>query len=136
MRFLSVALVCTLVLATPAGARSYYYYKENVSRDLYRSDRAECQRLMGGVRSSSPQSVYMPSNPNLTIGQNAAAAGIASFFAGMLKSGERRKTANAVERTFMADKGYARYLAPAALAEEIGNIENPEVRLDRYFALA
>jgi len=137
MRIRFVGLALALALAGPAQARDYYYFhKANVSRDAYQVDRLECERLMGGARVRSSDSVYVPSNSNLTASQNYAAVAITSLFAGMMKSRERRRTMNAVERTCMADKGYERFSVPDAVAEEIEDLPEPELRLTRYFAMA
>lgn len=135
MRAGFVALLA-LGLAGPVQARDFYYFhKAKVSQEAFQGDRLECRRLMGGARAAPHANVYAAPN-TLTPAQNAAAAGIAAFFEGMMRAAERRRTMNAVERTCMADKGYDRYRAPEDVAEEIENLPNSEDRLVRYFAMA
>jgi hypothetical protein len=137
MRVRAAIFLIVLTLSGPLQARGrYYFHKAKVNDETFKSDAAECQRLMGGARTIGPDTLYIPSNPNLTTAQNAAVVGIASFFAGMMRSAASRKTKNAVERTCMADKGYERFSVPDALADEIEDLPNPQDRLARYFALA
>lgn len=137
MRARAAMVLIMLTLCGPLQAKGrYYFHKAKVSSEAFKADSSECQRLVGGVRSAAPGTLYVPSNPNLTAGQNAAAVGIASFFAGMMRSAENRKAKNAVERTCMADKGYERFTVPDKLADEIEDLPNPEERLARYFAMA
>jgi hypothetical protein len=137
MRARFAVLAFALGLAGPGQARDYYYFhKANVSREGYQVDRLECERLMGRARVRSSSGVYVPLNSNLTTGQNYAVVAITSLFAGMMKNRERRRTMNAVERTCMADKGYERFSVPDAIAEEIEDLPDPELRLTRYFAMA
>jgi hypothetical protein len=138
VRKFAVVLACgCLVVSVPAQARDYYYFhKASVTREAYQADRLECERLMGGVRKRSAIPTNQPWNQNLTSGQNLAVVGITSLFEGMMRAGERRRTANAVERTCMADKGYTRFSVPDELAEDIEHMPDPEARLSRYFAMA
>jgi hypothetical protein len=132
-----VALACALVFAAPAHARDYYYFhKTNVSREAYQADRVECERLMGGVSSKNQGSSAYIWNKNLTRSQNLAVSGITSLFEGMMRARERRRTTHAVERTCMADKGYERFSVPDAVADEIADLPDPEVKLTRYFEMA
>ncbi len=110
-----------------AEARGYYFNKPGVSRDAYMADVAECIELAGGVRPTSP---YMPYSNNII------AAGVGAFFSGMERSRQRRRMANMVERTCMADKGYARYEVENAVIDEIGDLPSIEARLERLFGLA
>ena len=135
-RLLAIAALACAVVSAPAAARdSYYFHKVNVTLEAFQRDRAECERLMGGARTPD-SSVYVPPNDNLTVAQNAAAAGIAALFIGMMRSREHRRTLSAIERTCMADKGYGRYRVSEELAEELEDIEDPEERLARYLAMA
>src|SRR5688500_11930183 len=125
-----------VLVSAPAGARDFYYFhRANVTLEAFQRDRAECERLMGGARRPDRPNVYLPGN-NLTVAQNAAAAGIAALFIGMMSSREHRRTISAIERTCMADKGYGRYRVSDELAEELEDIEDPEERLARYLAMA
>jgi hypothetical protein len=127
----------TMLVTMPAAARDYYYFnKPGVTRDQYVADKLECDRLAGGVQPVDIGPVYVQQSPNLTAGQNALAVGIASLFAGLMGGGENRKAMRAVERTCMADKGYARYAVDKPLVREIEKIANVDARIDRYFALA
>ena len=122
---------------TPSLAREYYYFnKPGVSRDQYVADKLECDRLSGGVQPVDIGPVYVAQSPTLTAGQNALAVGIASLFAGLIGGGENRKAMRAVERTCMADKGYARYEVDKPVVREIEKMEDVDARIDRYFALA
>ena len=134
-RLLGIAALAGAVVSAPAEARDFYYFhKANVTLEAFQRDRLECERLMGGVR--RPEStVYVPNN-NLTVAQNAAVAGIAGLFEGMMRSRERRRTIDAIERTCMADKGYRRFRVSDELAEDLWDIEDPEERLARYLAMA
>ena len=137
MRIRLAVLAFALGFAGPVQARDYYYFhKANISQETYRADRLECERLMGGAKVRSASGGYVPSNGNLTAGQNYAVVAITSLFSGMMKSAERRRTMNAVERTCMADKGYDRFSVPDEIAEEIEDVPDPEQRLARYFAMA
>ncbi len=128
------AIVCALASA-PAQSRDFYYFhKAGVTLEAFQRDRLECERLMGGAQ-RPPSVAYVPDN-NLTTTQNAAVAGIAGLFEGMMRSRERRRTMAAIERTCMADKGYGRYRVTDALAEELSDIDDPEQRLSRYLAMA
>lgn len=119
--------VAALVAAVPAHARGYYFNKPGVSREAYIADVAECIELAGGVR---PTSTAVPYSPNLI------AAAVGAFFAGMARSRERRRLANLVERTCMADKGYGRYEVGDDVLDEIHDIDSEEQRLERLFGLA
>ena len=134
-RLLAIAALACAVASAPAAARDFYYFhKANVTLEAFQRDRLECERLMGRAR--RPEStVYVP-NGNLTVAQNAAVAGIAGLFEGMMRSRERRRTIDAIERTCMADKGYRRYRVSDGLAEELWDIEDPEERLSRYLQMA
>ena len=116
-----------LLVCGTAEARGYYFNKPGVTREAYAADVAECIELAGGVR---PGSLYVPYSPNIY----AAAAG--AFFAGMMRSRERRRLSSMVERTCMADKGYARYEVDNAVLDEIHDLPTLEARLDRLFGLA
>lgn len=131
---LTVLLSC--LIAQPVEARDFYYFnRPNVTREQYVADKSECDRLMGGVTIAS-RYVYMPQNSSLTATQNAAAAGIAALFAGMVAGGERRRTMLFVERTCMADKGYARFQVDKDTLRAIEKLNDDQARLDRYFELA
>ena len=130
-------VAATMLVMVPAMARDYYYFnKPGVTRDQYVADKLECDRLAGGVQPVAIGPVYVQQSPNLTAGQNALAVGIASLFAGLMGGGENRKAMRAVERTCMADKGYARYEVDKPMVREIEKIEDVDARIDRYFALA
>ena len=134
-RLFGIAALACAVASAPAEARDFHYFhKANVTLEAFQRDRLECERLMGSAR--TPEStVYVPNN-NLSVAQNAAAAGIAALFIGMMRSREQRRTISAIERTCMADKGYGRYRVSDELAEELEDIEDPEERLARYLAMA
>ena len=120
-------VTASLLVCGAAEARGHYFNKPGVSREAYMADVAECIELAGGVR---PGTVPVPYSPNIY----AAAAG--AFFAGMMRSRERRRLSSMVERTCMADKGYARYVVENAVLDEIHDLPTIEARLDRLFGLA
>ncbi len=131
------SLIMGMSFSAPAQARDYYYFnKPSVSREDYVAAKLECDRLAGGVSPTDVGPIYVAQNPNLTVGQNAAAAGIASLFAGLILGGENRKVMRAVERTCMADKGYGRYKVEKPFVTEIAKLKSEGDRVDRYFALA
>tara|TARA_B110001454_G_C12717106_1_gene433025 strand:- start:2021 stop:2431 length:411 start_codon:yes stop_codon:yes gene_type:complete len=124
------------MIPTPALAREYYYFhKSGVSREDFKKDRQECDALASGVRKRDNLG-YVPPNPNLTVGQNAAAAGIAALFSGMISAGERRRTMSMVERICMADKGYQRYEVQPVIVRDIEKLPSKEAQLDRHFEMA
>jgi hypothetical protein len=115
------------LLPDSASARGWYFNKPGVSRDAYMADVAECIELAGGAR---PRTIYAPYSPNII------AAGANAFFAGMMRSAERRRMRNMVERTCMADKGYGRFEVDNAVLNEIHDLPTEAARLDRLFGLA
>lgn len=124
------------LMPTHALAREYYYFnKPGVSREDFKKDRQDCEALASGVRKQNNLS-YVPPNPNLTVGQNAAAAGIAALFSGMINAGERRRTMSMVERICMADKGYERYEVQPVIVRDIEKLPSKEEQLDRHFEMA
>lgn len=136
-RIVGLIAVALAVAPVPLLARDYYYFnKPQVARDQYVADKLECDRLAGGVAPKDIGPVYVMGNPNLTVGQNALAVGIASLFAGLIGGGEDRRLMRAVERTCMADKGYGRYKVEKAVVAEIDKLKDQDARIDRYFALA
>lgn len=135
-RLLCVAGIACALASTPAAARDFYYFhKAGVTLEAFQRDRLECERLMGGVQRPPQGPAYVPNN-DLSGAQNAAVAGITGLFEGMMRSRERRRTVDAVERTCMADKGYGRYRVSDELAAELWDIDDPEQRLSRYLAMA
>jgi len=131
------AMIAATGLPSPAMARDYYYFhRADVSREIYIADRMECDRLAGGVSPIRPVIPYQAPNPNLTVGQNALATGLASVFAGLMSGAQTRRTISAVERTCMADKGYARYGVDKAVVKDIEKLDRIDARVERYFALA
>lgn len=120
-------VAASLLVCGAADARGYYFNKPGVAREAYMADVAECIELAGGVRPGIP---YVPYSPGLI------AAGVNGFFSGMMRSRERRRLSNMVERTCMADKGYARYEVDDAALDEIHDLPTVEARLERLFGLA
>ncbi|HEV2078319.1 MAG TPA: hypothetical protein VGR19_00255 [Allosphingosinicella sp.] len=121
------AAAAILVIATPAVAQRYSFNKAGVSRESYMADVAECGELAGGAKAPD---VHVPHSPNLV------AVGVTAFFSGMMRNREKRRLMSSIERTCMADKGYARMEADDALLGEIDRIKTEEERLDRLFGLA
>lgn len=139
---LSVAAsMAALVLSSPAAARDYYYFnKPGVDRQAYLEDRLNCDALAGGVARISPDTAAMNrqiwQNNNLTTGQSAAAAGIASLLVGLMSGGENRRLQWQVERICLADKGYRRFAMEKAEWKTIDKTEDVATRIDKWFALA
>jgi hypothetical protein len=131
-----VLIVALGFTASAASAREYYYFnKASVSREQFIAERTECLELSGDVKVPRT-SAYVPYNNSMTGTQNAAAAGIAGLFMGLMRGSEERRLGREVERTCMADKGYQRYVADKKLLSEIDKIDAQDTRIERYFALA
>lgn len=135
-----VVPIATLV-SSPAAARDYYYFnKPGVDRQVYLEDRLACDALAGGVARISPDTTAMNQqiwqNRNLTIGQSAAAAGIAGLLVGLMAGGESRRLQWQVERICLADKGYRRFEMDKAEWKTIEKTEDMAERIDKWFALA
>jgi hypothetical protein len=116
-----------LLAAVPANASGYYFNKSGVSRETYMADVAECAELAGGVRTSNQAVPYTP---------NLIAVGVVALFSGMARSRERRRLIGMVERTCMADKGYARFEVGDSVLDEIHDLPTEDQRLERLFGLA
>jgi hypothetical protein len=134
-----VAGVAALVASSPAIAGDHYYFnKPGVTRDGYAADVAECAELASGARAGPRGGPVYVSYPNTTAG--AAGAAIGLLFAGLLSANaakkERRMMRRTVERTCMADKGYARMAVEDEVVEDIEKVADETERLDRMFALA
>ena len=125
--FSAAFALAALLPAAAAEARGYYFNKPGVSRETYMADVAECTELAGGARAPD---VPVPYSPNIV------AAGAGAFFAGIMRSRERRRLSSTVERTCMADKGYARFEVENAVVNEIRRLDSEEARLERLFGLA
>ena len=124
----TAAAVAALSLASPATAGDFHYFnKPGVSRETYKADVAECIELAGGARAPDIQAPYSP---------NLIGVAVGAFFAGMMRSRERRRLRNSVERTCMADKGYARMEVEDEVVDTLEKMRTDEERLDRLFALA
>ena len=135
------ALVSAALFAAPAAARDYYYFnKPRVDRQDYLEDRLACDELAGGTLRRSTDRTLMNQqiwqNNNLTAGQSAAAAGIASLFVSLFDGAEQRRMAWQVERICLADKGYRRFEMDKAEWKAIDEVEDPATRIDQWFALA
>lgn len=139
---LSVAAsMAALVLSSPAAARDYYYFnRPGVDRQAYLEDRLTCDALAGGVARISPDTAAMNrqiwQNNNLTTGQSAAAAGIASLLVALMSGGENRRLQWQVERICLADKGYRRFEMDKAEWKIIEKTDDVAARIDKWFALA
>jgi hypothetical protein len=129
----AAAVAVAASVAAPALARDYYYFnKPGVSRDAYVADISECTELAGGAKpASTPTPVYVPPGQ-----YNYIAVPIAMLFWGLLHHGDDEKLQRFVERTCMADKGYARMEVEKPIVRQIELIEDEGERIDRLFALA
>ncbi len=130
-----------LALASPAAARDYYYFnKPGVDRQAYLEDRLTCDALAGGVARISTNSDTIDqqiwNNRNLTMGQSAAAAGIATLMIALLDGGANRALQWQVERICLADKGYRRFEMDKGEWKAIDKTEDIAARIDKWFALA
>jgi hypothetical protein len=136
-------LAAGLALIAPlsAHAREYYFFnKAGVDRQTYLKDRLVCDELAGGAARRSPDMNVVNNqiwqNPNLTMGQAAAAAGVASFLAGFMAASERRHLSWQIERICMADKGYRRFTMDKKAFQSIQKSADDAARIDQWFALA
>jgi hypothetical protein len=126
-RAISGLAVGMLLTSAPAAAgEPVYFHKPNVERDAFAADLAYCLDLAKGVRAPAAPYVYTP---------NLYAAVAAGFFAGIMRSRERRHMIDSVLRTCMADKGYRRIEATKALGKELDRLSENE-RTERFYALA
>ncbi len=135
------ASIATLALASPAAARDYYFFnKPGVDRQAYLDDRLACDALAGGVARLSTdtraidQQIWQ--NKNLTMGQSAAAAGIATVLIALLDGGANRAMQWQVERICLADKGYRRFEMDKGDWKVTEKTEDGAERIDKWFALA
>lgn len=135
------ASIAALALASPAAARDYYFFnKPGVDRQAYLDDRLVCDELAGGVARLSTNTDAIDqqiwNNQNLTMGQSAAAAGIATVLIALLDGGANRRLQWQVERICLADKGYRRLEMKKADWKVIDETEDLAARIDKWFALA
>lgn len=136
-----IAILSLLLGAAPAHARDYYFFnKQGVTRQDYLTDRIICDQLAGATTHIGPNmtaaNTQIWQNPNLSVGQAAAAAGIASFMLAFVAASERRKLVRHVERICLADKGYRRFEMRKDAYRVIEKAPEPTERIDRWFALA
>lgn len=136
-----VAAGLALTAPLAAHARDYYFFnKAGVDRESYLKDRLVCDELAGGAARKSPDMTVINAqtwqNPNLTMGQAAAAAGVASFLAGFMAASERRHLSWQIERICMADKGYRRFTMDKKAFQSIEKSADAASRVDQWFALA
>lgn len=138
MRYGAVIAAAVLLAPAPAEARDYYYFhRSGVDRDRYAADRLTCERLTAGVsRRADPVTIYVPQSSTLSPSANAASVAIASLFAGLILGNPQRAVVDAVERTCMADKGYARYKVDKKVLQPISALPTAEARIDEYVAMA
>lgn len=135
-RVLVVALAISAFMPQAALAREYYYFnKADVSREDFVRDRTDCLKLAEDVKTPA-SSAYVPYNNSLSAGQNAAAAGLAGLFAGLMLGSEERRVGLAVERTCMADKGYTRFVVDKNIIEDIAELKDENAQVEKYFEFA
>ena len=133
--------ILALTVSSEASARDYYYFnKPGIGRETYLSDRIRCEELAVGAQVRKPDmtAIHLQawSNPNLTAGQAAVAAGLSSFFLSFVAAAERRRLAWEIERICLADKGYRRFRMDKREFREIEKLKDGAARIDRWFALA
>jgi hypothetical protein len=142
MRAIFIAgLAVPLLCAAPAAARDYYYFnKPGVDRQTYLDDRLTCDALAGGVARLSTNTDAIDrqiwNDKNLTTGQSAMAAGIATLMIALLDGGTNRRLQWQVERICLADKGYRRFEMDKAEWKAIEKTDDTAARIDKWFALA
>lgn len=127
-KIVTSVVVASIGLSLPAIAHAdepYYYNRAGITRESYMADANECAELAGGVSVQTPYT-YAP---------NMYAAAATAFFSGLMKSSERRRLQNKVERTCMADKGYRRLSIGKDQASALKALDEKS-RLDRLFELA
>lgn len=135
------APIAALGLASPVAARDYYYFnKPGIDRQAYLEDRLTCDTLAGGVARLSTDTDAIDqqiwNNKNLTMGQSAAAAGIATVLIALLDGGANRALQWQVERICLADKGYRRFEMDKDDWKAIDKTDDVAARIDKWFALA
>ena len=134
---LAVAIVA-LSAAPVAAAPAYLFSKPGVSRETYVADASRCSELAGGVdyRQSAARSARtVPvAYPNTTAGAAGAALGL--ILVTILAGDPDKKVRLVVERTCMADKGYARIRVESDLRRAIEREKDETRRVDRFFAFA
>lgn len=138
---LPAAFVAAFLVMSPATARDYYYFnKPRVDRQTYLEDRLVCDALAGGVARVSTNTDAIDqqiwNNRNLTMGQSAAAAGIATILIALLDGDGSRRLQWQVERICLADKGYRRFEMDKGEWKAIDKTEDVAARIDKWFALA
>lgn len=141
-RFLAGILsMAALSVSVPVAARDYYFFnKPGVDRQTYLEDRLTCDALAGGVAristdtSAIDQQIW--NNNNLTTGQSAAAAGIATVLIALLDGGANRALQWQIERICLADKGYRRFEMDKDDWKAIDKTTDVAARIDKWFALA
>lgn len=140
MRLIFAIFLSLFVVVSPVSARDYYYFnKPGVDRDTYLEDRLACDELAGGAaRADYGAALVNPAlyNNNLTVGQNAVAAGLSGFLIALMGNRENRRLQWKIERICLADKGYRRFEVEKKLIREIEKIEDEGEQVDRYFELA
>lgn len=110
-----------------------------MDRQTYLADRLECDELAGGaarreVGWNHTQVAW--TNSNLTTGQAAVAAGLASLILSFVTAGENRRLQRQIERICLADKGYRRFEIDKAQFKTIEELDDEGEKIDRWFALA
>ncbi len=115
------------MIAAPALAEPYYFHQAGIPRDSYAADVTACRELagMGEVRrAATPYSA------------NIYATMATAFLSGFLHGAQERRHQAAIERTCMADKGYARVAIAKAELKRIRGLPSDEARMDALFTLA
>jgi hypothetical protein len=116
-----------VVASSPAAAgEPYYFHKPGVDRATYVADATFCLELAGGVEAPGTPYVYTP---------NLYAAAFVGLLGGIMNSRTQRAHSQQVERTCMADRGYARITIDKASLKRVRNLEG-EARMDAMFELA
>jgi hypothetical protein len=119
------------------ASQAYIFVKKGVSRQAYVADVSECSELAGGVNyrahSAGSTSVYVR-YPNTSAGVAGTALGL--ILVAALAENPARRTAEIVERTCMADKGYGRAEVQHSFRKAIESERDASAREERFFAFA
>lgn len=106
------------------SARDYYYFnKPGVDRDTYLEDRLACDELAGGAaRADYGAALANPAlyDNNLTVGQNAVAAGLSGFLIALMGNRENRRLQWKIEdEGEQVDRYFELASRPDAIGEEM-----------------
>lgn len=110
-----------------AAGEPYYFHQPGIDREAYAADVTVCRELagMGEVR-----------NTPVPYSANIYATMATALLSGFLHGAAERRHQAAIERTCMADKGYARVAIAKPELKRIRALPSDEARMDALFTLA